>query len=464
MIDRVLQRPFVLWQAEALVEGGGGEPEVPFPEGASEISEAEVTEARAAIATALARERERPLSPPPARSDDSRGEEARSLDLLAYLPRDPTLSLVQSGVERYLLEHASHLLERAGATDEERRGGAEPPPIADYVLRIPDSAIPSESASDRRLGGAFELTDPRWISVVVAIGRRRLLGRHRFVDAPAPPRRLADDARVIVFGDWATGIDRARRVAGQIRKALDAPQAKGRECHVIHLGDTYYAGWDDEYRDRFLPHWPVKAGDPHGSWSLNGNHDMYTGGHGYFEVLLAEERFAPYHQGSSWFSLENEHWQLLGLDTAWEDHDLNGSQAAWVDTRLAEGSGRRTMLLSHHQLLSAYGSGGPKLKSRLAQALASGRVNAWLWGHEHRCVVYEPGEGVRAPRCLGHGGVPVHADHSRPPAVRWHLEASYRHWWEEWALCGFAVLDFDGPEVSVEYVNEYGGVDYTEML
>ena len=28
------------------------------------------------------------------------------------------------------------------------------------------------------------------------------------------------------------------------------------------------------------------------SWALNGNHDMYSGGWGYFDHLLADERFS----------------------------------------------------------------------------------------------------------------------------------------------------------------------------
>ena len=41
--------------------------------------------------------------------------------------------------------------------------------------------------------------------------------------------------------------------------------------------------------------WPVtadQAGAGVTSWSLNGNHDMYSGGFGYFQTLLADPRFA----------------------------------------------------------------------------------------------------------------------------------------------------------------------------
>ena len=102
-----------------------------------------------------------------------------------------------------------------------------------------------------------------------------------------------------------------------------------REQHVIHLGDVYYSGWPEEYEDHFLPNWPVAPGqeDRYGSRCLNANHDMFSGGH--FDHLLKDERFRRQRsarQPTSYFSLENDHWQILGLDSAWQDGDLAGSQ------------------------------------------------------------------------------------------------------------------------------------------
>ena len=177
---------------------------------------------------------------------------------------------------------------------------------------------------------------------------------------------------------------------------------------------------------------------------------MYAGGHGYFEVLLADDRFER-QADSSWFSLENDHWQLLALDTAYSDHDLTGGQAKWVADKVSENPDRKTMLLSHHQLFSAFGNGGPKLEEALRTVLSADQIDAWLWGHEHRCVVYEPQQHVGFARCIGHGGVPVYAEHGPEPGVRWYLEQSFQQGLEEWALQGFAVLDFDGPRIGVDY-------------
>ena len=35
-----------------------------------------------------------------------------------------------------------------------------------------------------------------------------------------------------------------------------------------------------------------------------------------------------------------------------------------------------------------------------------------FWGHEHRCVMYEPWQNIQYGRLLGHGGVPVYMTHA----------------------------------------------------
>lgn len=464
MIDRVNQKPFVLWQAEAMLEAEPGAPEVPLPDEATEVSEEDIAAAKAAVATAVREAREEPLTLGP--ESGRRGEALPPLEQRAYLPRSVALSLVQSALDRFLMEHrANDLL--VDVRQEPGRRGEHIAAVADYKLDIADDQIPPERGGDRRILGAFQITDPRWISSVVAMGIGKLRGRQHFPQRPAEPRALAPDARVVVVGDWASGIERPQRVAKKMRVAIEEAVNANRQCHVIHLGDTYYAGWAYEYRKRFLPHWPVQVAEKElvGSWSLPGNHDMYTGGHGYYSVLLEDERFRPWQQGSSRFSLENEHWQLLGLDSAWTDHELAGNQAEWVDRQLTEkNEGRQTMLLSHHQPFSAYNNGGRRLRAALKEPLAKGGIDAWLWGHEHRCAVYEPIAGLGYGCCIGHGGVPVYAPKPKPEGVRWHLDRSFRIGPEVWAFLGFAVLDFREADVSVSYVNEFGESDFAEQI
>lgn len=195
---------------------------------------------------------------------------------------------------------------------------------------------------------------------------------------------------------------------------------------------------------------------------------MYSGGHGFYE-LLEDPRFAG-HQGYSFFHLQNEHWNILGLDTAYKEHDLAGNQAAWVE-RVAGDAPRKTFLLSHHQPFSGRNKGGGQLRYTLRAVLRHDRpVDVWFWGHEHRHAHYQAQSlGVRTGRLLGHGGVPAwmlrHADASHPFPEKW----EYRHRLpgahiQPWAMLGFAVLDLAGPVIHVRYVNERGATYLTEVV
>jgi hypothetical protein len=69
------------------------------------------------------------------------------------------------------------------------------------------------------------------------------------------PIEVPEQFRLLVVGDWGTGLPRAQKVAEQMRKVLLKGQADGLTAqHVVHLGDVYYSGWDHEYRRRFLPY------------------------------------------------------------------------------------------------------------------------------------------------------------------------------------------------------------------
>jgi hypothetical protein len=293
---------------------------------------------------------------------------------------------------------------------------------------------------------------------------------HAFSTHP-PDVRLGENAKVFVVGDWATGLPQARNVAARIHEQLlKAPAST--DCHVIHLGDTYYSGLEDECRRRFLDLWPVSPSSSARSWTLNGNHDMYAGGHGYFDVLLADPRFAL-QSGCSYFALTNDHWQILGLDSAYKDPDLADlmePQSEWISEHLDRAAGRGTILLSHHQPFSAYEQVQTPLAATVAQAVGSERkVEAWLWGHEHRCTVYEPdivtdekyGDTANYTAIVGHGGVPrLVSPQTRAgvnqDAIKWEFADYYEVGDDKWGLGGFAVLTFQASKLEIQYYDEYG--------
>ena len=383
---------------------------------------------------------------------------APKIDDVAYFSRDPVVSLAQSALDAYVDD-------RHVPTVDVVEASTHLPLAADRSLEGVDLHVASDG---RRAFGAFELADVGWVASAMAAGLRQLRGRHPFTPRPASPLRISNHARLLLVGDWGTGLLRAQAVAGQMRRVLEDGMARGLDQHVVHLGDVYYSGWAWEYEKRFLAHWPVATGEAGrvSSWAVNGNHDMYSGGHGYFDHLLADPRFLG-HEGSSFFSLHNDDWEILGLDTAWEDGDLAEPQPEWVGQRLAA-SGRKLVLLSHHQLFSVYQRAGAALRSTLRGPLGTGRVRAWYWGHEHRCMLFRRYNGVEAARCIGHGGVPVYM--WRDPKVPCPAPAVYEYrdrFWkggEPWALFGFAVLDFDGPSARARYIDEHGVEHKSEQL
>lgn len=232
---------------------------------------------------------------------------------------------------------------------------------------------------------------------------RVLLDKHPWAPPLADPyRRIGDVARVALLGDWGTGLYGAPVCAATIQAARPAFDV------IIHLGDVYYSGTPAEIEQRFLARWPRVPGAT--SIALNANHEMYSGGKGYFVTALGSPLFD---QPSSVVAVENDHFLIACLDTAYEDGDLAGDQATWLARLVgrAESRGQKILLLSHHPPFSLFGEHAEKVVEKLAGLLSERRILAWYWGHEHRAVMFDQHEEWQLfGRCLGHGGFPYYRD------------------------------------------------------
>lgn len=386
---------------------------------------------------------------------------ANGLDA-AWISRDPMAGVLQSAIEEFYRE--------SGAVDESAAQG-----LAGGDVAITDQSLKTEwmPAGPQGFARAFETTDPRWaVAFLAAKALAAMRGQRPFPTVPPPSIRIANRARVLLVGDWGSGVPRAQKVAARMRSELDG--AGNRECHVIHLGDVYYSGFESEYRERFLPHWPVRESEAAtiGSFCLNANHDMFTGGHAYFDYLLQEPRFAR-QGGSSYFSLENDDWQILALDTGYDPQDSRGSkgtlfgpQAGWVQARRDAAPNKKAVLLSHHQLFSAWEAGSPELERKLQPVLSRPNgVTAWFWAHEHRCAIYDRNHPVQHARLVGHGGVPVYAGKNQtPPGVTHEFRETFRDGLERFTRFGFAVLDFEDGSIRARYISEDGVEHYSETI
>jgi hypothetical protein len=222
----------------------------------------------------------------------------------------------------------------------------------------------------------------------------RGLKKHKWLPPPQKPDDFGAALRVGVLGDWGTGLYGAPACAHSLQ---NDPKGYGL---FLHLGDVYYSGTEKEVQERFLDLWPQRSGTL--SRALNSNHEMYTGGHAYFKKSLKK-----FGQSSSCFAMKNDNWLLVGLDSAYEEHDLAKNQEDWLAGLAAAHPEQKVVLFSHHQPFSLFDGQGPKLVAKLNKLLESRRIFAWYWGHEHRCVIYDehPLWGLRG-RCIGHGGYP----------------------------------------------------------
>jgi Calcineurin-like phosphoesterase len=401
------------------------------------------------------------LSPDIGATVSSGGEPAG----VPYLSRAPLVSMVQS--------HLEEALGDAGVPDP-----GEPSSLWSRLVHTVERDL-------RMAPGSFTPDDPDWyVFIAKGVLERLAEGNAPFNETPAEYDGVAEDARLVIVGDWGTGLPRARNVAAQMRESIGEAVAARRQVHVLHLGDVYYSGLETEDQRRFLDLWPVtqeQADAGVTSWSLNGNHDMYSGGFGYFGTLLRDPRFrrqrSPDGKPTSFFRLRSPSWDFIGIDTSW-DTDVTSAgkvgvltdpQGSYVAAAAAQSS-RKLVLFSHHQLLSVYDQAdiGSTLPAKLAPVLNGNRVTAWWWGHEHRAIAYEAAAGIRYPRCLGNGGVPVLPDPAPPagskPAITWHSTRSVREDGQERTRFGFAVLDLSPDRIEVAYVDDDGHIPYTEAI
>ena len=210
--------------------------------------------------------------PPPGDAEPSSGGAVSTV--VPYLSRDPAVSLMQSALDGALRE----------------QGVADRAPLDRSLW-----ATIVHTAEEMLHPGDFSPEDPDWVIKIAGSMLGHLAkGNHPFNPRPAA-HAISDSARLVVVGDWGTGLPRARAVASYMADEVADALAHGREAHVIHLGDVYYSGLPSEVQRHVLACWPVTAGQAQAgvtSWSLNGNHDMYSGGFGYFQTLLADPRFA----------------------------------------------------------------------------------------------------------------------------------------------------------------------------
>jgi Calcineurin-like phosphoesterase. len=192
---------------------------------------------------------------------------------------------------------------------------------------------------------------------------------------------------------------------------------------------------------------------------------MYSGGHGFFNWLRTDPRFAK-QQGCSYFLLENKLWQLFGLDSAYGSPDrkgnignIYGGQIAWMAQERARAPEKKCVLLTHHQPFSAFDEVNAALEDQLRPLARRNQISAWFWGHEHYCAVYDCHNNIPYPILLGHGGFPERRKPLRAGAPSLDFDWNFVDA-GEFVIFGFAVLDFNADQIAVRLIDVNGDPRY----
>jgi hypothetical protein len=341
----------------------------------------------------------------------------------------------------------------------------------------------------------------KWIPQVVKFWFHK---KHPFRDYTTKGKgtgiyQIDDRVKISMAGDWGTGTDEAKTVAEAMKKS--------EPDFTIHLGDVYYVGDDNEVRENFLgektsPYKPVKwVMGSKGSFALNGNHEMYAEGNGYWRMVLP--RMGLTKRGSEWgsgqwasfFCLENKHWRIIGLDTGYNSTRFDWGKLPvfqrskwlrkttwfkptctipkplleWLESAVNPDADKRgIILLSHHGPHSAFQDWYQIPSKQLASLIH--RPVLWIWGHEHKLAIYDKfsvKDGIATyGRCIGHGGMPV--ERGKAPDIkecRWLAWDNRQYPNDENVNVGFngyANFSFNGPTLHIAHYDLHQSLLLTE--
>ena len=330
------------------------------------------------------------------------------------------------------------------------------------VIRHPSSADELDTIvlKNGNLLGArkWEMLDPGWAEALIQ-WMKHYFDRPDFVTNPALIE-IDNNATIAIAGDWGTGPFETNAPSVLVGWQMAARNPD----YTIHLGDTYYAGTTNE-EDHNMVGWPQGS---KGSFTLNSNHEMYSGAYGYFNLL----KEFPAQNGTSYFALVNDHWLFIGLDSAYAadaqnlymDGHLNDEQIMWLRTLPGD---RRTVMLSHHQPYDITGKEQQQIYKEVSGALGKD-PDYWYWGHLHNGIWYKDlNDSGFEGRCVGHGAIPVgEASMLRDceDRVVWtETDSAGDPHYPERVLCGFIEVVLDGTEIRETMLGEDGSVRWTNQ-
>ncbi len=298
------------------------------------------------------------------------------------------------------------------------------------------------------------------------------------------------DVKLGIVADWASGTVQAEWVGNCIKdKDTDL---------TIHLGDTYYSGAKDELDFSFGAGngdngiWPRGK---LGSFALSGNHEMFSSGAEYYNMITSKNRgwgFMGGGQEAPVFCIKTSNWCILGLDTGYDSLkrgiipvainpnntklQLQSSVINWLTNVVnIQQEQRNIVVLTHHQYITAF-NGEDEFSipaAQLKSLLPENKEVIWIWGHEHRFSIYNrfklDDQHIAAyGRCIGHGGMPDEHTPQRaliPAKAKTRNLLAYDSRVAETFIIkdkkldvggnGYAILATNGQQLTITYYSSY---------
>ena len=337
-------------------------------------------------------------------------------------------------------------------------------------LGMADSIVINVGPQGQILGsGKYQELDLRWELVAGTVWLENLLHKHPFPKGMPANVKIDDKVTIAMVGDFGTGnFGSGDSPSTKISKFIPSLNPD----YTIHLGDVYYAGTSGEERSNLLNFWPQGS---KGSFALNSNHEMYSGGAPYFNEVVGGPIFNKLQSPYSFFALENTNWIIVGLDSAY----YSSAAKLYMSGTLGQGNAqvqflrgiaqtkKKVIVLTHHNGVPSSGVSGAaplQLFTDVMSAFAGQNPPAyWYFGHEHMAVAYTPVNGTLC-RCLGHGALPWgFASDLQTAQASGHVQ-----WFEKCnagdpddrlrVFNGFVSLELDGPDLKETYYDETGRV------
>lgn len=199
----------------------------------------------------------------------------------------------------------------------------------------------------------LDLTEKHWLKAAVGYGQAGLrhLCRVTFPHYKTPVNQLINnpiqgiyeikgddeksEIRVGIAGDWAAGTQESDLVQAAMmglrtipeRLLENIPDEKDPDSafnphYTLHCGDVYWVGRRVDVDhccfgiknsdDKFLlaVKWPLGS---KGSFAFPGNHELYSGGRGFYSYFMPKLGLTDSAQKASYWCLVSKHWRIIGL-------------------------------------------------------------------------------------------------------------------------------------------------------